>query len=195
MDRSSPDSSFQGIFQARILEWVAVSFSRRASRPRDWTQVSRTVSRRFTVVESAAQMGWLSWELGSSWGNWPTWEDLPELRNKGGLWGVLWKGRPAPQTVWSTRALQRKETQLSIRGFVVVQSPSCSWLLVTHGLQHTRPPCLPLFPRVGSNSCPSSRWCHPAISSSVVPYPQSLPASGLFPMSQLFTWGGQNCHV
>ena len=49
-----------------------------------------------------------------------------------------------------------------------------------------------------SNSCPSSRWCHPAISSSIVPfssYPQSLPASGSFPMSQLFTWGGQSTGV
>ena len=49
-----------------------------------------------------------------------------------------------------------------------------------------------------SNSCPSSRWCHPAISSSIVPfssYPQSLPASGSFPMSQLFSWGGQSIGV
>ena len=51
---------------------------------------------------------------------------------------------------------------------------------------------------VCSNSCPSSQWCHPAISSSVVPFsscPQSLPASGSFPMSQLFTWGGQSTGV
>ena len=50
-------------------------------------------------------------------------------------------------------------------------------------------------PRVYSNSCPSSLWCHPAISSSVIPFstcPQSLPASESFPMSQLFTWGGQS---
>ena len=53
-------------------------------------------------------------------------------------------------------------------------------------------------PRVHSNSCPSSRWCHPATSSSVVPFsscPQSLPASGSFPMSQLFSWGGQSIGV
>ena len=51
---------------------------------------------------------------------------------------------------------------------------------------------------VHSNSCPSSWWCHPAISSSVVPFtscPQSLPASGSFPMSQLFTWGGQSTGI
>ena len=59
-----------------------------------------------------------------------------------------------------------------------------------HELQHARPPCPSPTPGVYSNSCPSSRWCHPAISSSVVPFsscPQSLPASGSFPMSQLFT--------
>ena len=53
-----------------------------------------------------------------------------------------------------------------------------------HESQHTRPPCPSPTPRVYSNSCPSSRWCHPAISSSVVPFsscPQSLPASGSFP--------------
>ena len=64
--------------------------------------------------------------------------------------------------------------------------------------QHTRPPCLSPTPRVYSNSCPSSWWCHPAISSSVVPFsscPQSLPASGSFPTSQLFAWGGQSIGV
>ena len=62
-----------------------------------------------------------------------------------------------------------------------------------HELQHTRPPSPSPTPRVHSNSGPSSPWCHPAISSSVVPFscPQSLPASESFPMSQLFTWGGQ----
>ena len=60
-------------------------------------------------------------------------------------------------------------------------------------LQHARPPCPPPTPRVYSNSCPSSWWWHPAISSSVVPFsscPQSLPDSESFPMSQLFAWGG-----
>ena len=64
--------------------------------------------------------------------------------------------------------------------------------------QHTRPPCPSQTPRVYSYSCPSSRWCHPAISSSVVPFsscPQSLPASESFPMSQLFAWGGQSTGV
>ena len=67
-----------------------------------------------------------------------------------------------------------------------------------HELQHTRPPCPSPTLGVHSNSCPSSRWCHPAISSSVVPFssrPQSLPASGSFPMSQLFAWGGPSVGV
>ena len=67
-----------------------------------------------------------------------------------------------------------------------------------HELQHTRPPCPSPTLGVHSNSCPSSRWCHPAISSSVVPFsscPQSLPALKSFQMSQLFTWGGQSTRV
>ena len=67
-----------------------------------------------------------------------------------------------------------------------------------HELQHARPPCPSPTPRVHSKSSPSSRWCHPAISSSVVPFSsctQSLPASESFPMSQLFTWGGQSTGV
>ena len=64
-----------------------------------------------------------------------------------------------------------------------------------HESQHARPPCPSPTPGVHSNSHPSSRWCHPAISSSVVPFsscPQSLPASESLPMSQLFAWGGQS---
>ena len=67
--------------------------------------------------------------------------------------------------------------------------------LRSHGLQHTRPPCPPPSPRVYSNSCPFSEWCHPTVSSSVVPFsscPHSFPASGSFPMNQLFAWGGQS---
>ena len=78
---------------------------------------------------------------------------------------------------------------------------SCSVVsdsLRPHELQHTRPPCPSPTPRVYSNPCPSSRWCHPTISSSVIPFsscPQSLPTSWSFPMSQLFAWGGQGTGV
>ena len=69
------------------------------------------------------------------------------------------------------------------------------WL---HQLQHTRPPCPSPTPGIHSNSHPSSWWCHPAISSSLIPFsscPQSLPASQSFPMSQLFAWGAQRLGV
>ena len=67
-----------------------------------------------------------------------------------------------------------------------------------HESQHARPPCPSPTPGVYPNSCAWSRWCHPAISSSVVPFsscPQSLPASGSFSMSQLFTSSGQSIGV
>ena len=85
-----------------------------------------------------------------------------------------------------------------IRSDQLLSRVSCSDSLRPHELQHTRPPCPLPTPGVYSNSCPSSQWCHPAISSSVVPFsscPQSLPASKSFPMSQLFTWGGQSTGV
>ena len=67
-----------------------------------------------------------------------------------------------------------------------------------HESQHARPPCPSPTPGVHSDSCPSSQWCHPSISSSVVPFSscsQSVPASESFPMSQLFAWGGQSTGV
>ena len=70
--------------------------------------------------------------------------------------------------------------------------------LLPHESQHTRPPCPSPTPGVHSDSRPSSQWCHPTISSSVIPFsscPQPLPASESFPMSQLFTWGGQSTGV
>ena len=78
---------------------------------------------------------------------------------------------------------------------------SCSVMpdsLRPHESQHTRPPCPSPTPKVYLNSCPLSQWCHPASSSSVTPFfscPQSLPASGSFPMSQLYTRGGQSTGV
>ena len=77
---------------------------------------------------------------------------------------------------------------------------SCSVMsdsLRSHESQHARPPCPSPTPGIHPNSCALSWWCHPAISS-VVPFsscPQSLPASGSFPMSQLFAWGGQSTGV
>ena len=92
-----------------------------------------------------------------------------------------------------TEQLNRTELNWTVLCCLVV-----SGSLRPHGLQHARPPCLSPTPGVYSNSCPLSRWCHPTISSSVVPfssYLQSLPASESFQMSQIFTSGGQSIAV
>ena len=88
-------------------------------------------------------------------------------------------------------------THISVQ-FSSVQSLFVSDSLQPHESQHARPPCPSPTPGVYPNSCASSQWCHPAISSSVVPFsscPQSLPASGSFPMSQLFTQDGQSIGI
>ena len=90
----------------------------------------------------------------------------------------------------NNRLVPNREVQFS---FSVVSAS-----LRPHESQHARPPYPSPTAGVYSNSCPSSRWCHPAISSSVISFcscSQSLPASGSFPMSQLFTWGGQSIRV
>ena len=82
--------------------------------------------------------------------------------------------------------------------FITSVQFSCSVMsnsLRPHGLQHARPPCPSPAPGVCSNSCPSSQWCYPTISSSVIPFSsclQSFPASGSFPVSQFFASGGQS---
>ena len=98
---------------------------------------------------------------------------------------------------------ERKMKQYKYLWFWAISSVQFSWSVVSdslqpHESQHARPPCPSPTPGVHPNSCPSSWWCHPAISSSGVPFsfcPQSLPASGSFPMSQLFAWGGQSIGV
>ena len=122
MDYSHSGSSVHGILQARILEWVAISLTRRSSWPRDGTHISSVQFSCSVVFHSL---------------------------------------RP-------------------------------------HEPQHTRPPCPSPTPRVHPNPCPLSWWCHPTISSSVVPFsscPQSFPASGSFQMSQVFSSGGQSIGV
>ena len=96
--------------------------------------------------------------------------------------------------------LSREDPLAFVEQLVSVQFSSVaqSCLTLWDPTQHARPPCPPPIPGVHSDSGPLSQWCHPAISSSVVPfssYPQSLPASESFPMSKLFTWGGQSTGV
>ena len=94
-----------------------------------------------------------------------------------------------------------KKTKTMASGPISSVQFSCSVVsdsLRPHALQHTRPPCPSPTPGPYSNSCPLSRWCHPTISSSVVPYSscfQSFPASGSFPRSQFFASGGHSIGV
>ena len=127
-------------------------------------------------------------------------------------WGILLK-QPRrdvcmwwAQNLWSTgqiyicKQVQSKERLWSGLRFGQIKSLSVQFSrsvvsnsLRPHESQHARPPCLSPTPGAHSDSRPLSQWCHPAISSSVVPFsscPQCLPASESFPMSQLFTWGG-----
>ena len=107
-----------------------------------------------------------------------------------------WSGVPLPSPthllVWPKSGTLTALSSVQFRCSVV------SSFLQPHELQHARPPCPTPTPEVYPNSCLLSRWYHPAISSSVVPFsscPQSLPASGSFPMSQLFASGGQSIGV
>ena len=93
-----------------------------------------------------------------------------------------------------------KESKITKSSFFLLSFSSSvmSDSLWPHELHQARPSCPSQSPGVYSNSCPSSRWWHPAISSSVIPFsshPQSLQASGSFSMSQLFTWGSQSTGV
>ena len=96
---------------------------------------------------------------------------------------------------------KKKLAAILIKISVLLFRVSCSVVsnsLWPHGLQHARPSCASLTPGVYSKSCPLSQWCHPPISCSIIPFSsllQSFPASGSFPMSQLFTSGGQSIGV
>ena len=115
------------------------------------------------------------------------------------IWGLLQEN-----SVYKSAVNLQRMTNSSVYTFPSrhsVQFSSVGQLCPTlrpNELQHTRPRCPSAIPGFHSNSRPSSQWCHPATSSSVVPFsscPQSLPASESFPMSQLFTWGGQSTGV
>ena len=120
---------------------------------------------------------------------------LPELAGGFFITRVAWEALLF--TYWPLIYLESNFTICGIRSAQF----SCSLVsnsLQAHGLQHARLPCPSPTPRACSNSCPSSRWCHPTISSSIVPFSsclQSFPASGSFPMSQFFASGGQSIGV
>jgi len=109
-------------------------------------------------------------------------------------WRRKWQSSPVflPGESHEQRSLVGYSASVQFSHSVVSDS------LRPHESQHARPPYPSPTPGVHPDSCPSSQWCHPAISSSVIPFsscPQSLPASESFPMSQLFTWGSQTTGV
>ena len=118
-------------------------------------------------------------------------EVAPEVIPPGTLTGLV----PLPTRTSTARLGTDLPSFLSLVQFRCSVVSDSLWL---HEPQHARPPCPSPTPGVHPNSCPSSRWCYPTISSSVIPFsscPQSLPASESFPMSQLFVSGGQGIGV
>ena len=118
------------------------------------------------------------------------------------LQNLLWEMLP----LWDSYSKMGNEKEtynfvtevLEILSSVQISHSVMSDSLRPHEPQHTRPPCLSPTPGAHPNPCPSCRWCHPTISSSVVPFsscPQSFPSSGSFQMSQLFASSGQNTGV
>ena len=179
MDYSPPGSSAHGILQARILEWVAIPFSRGSPQPRDQAWVSCIAGRFFTIWATDVAL-------------------LPTNGQKQQLW--------RPSSFCMPIEGSRAELELIIqRSAVWVRTGSVlfshsvvsnSWC--PHGLQQARLPCPSPTPGACSNSCPLSQWCRPTISTSVIPFSsclQSLPVSGSFPMSQFFTSVGRRIGV
>ena len=136
MDCSPTGSSIHGIFQARVLEWGVIAFSRGSSQCRDQSC-------------------------------------------------VFFTGRQIVYP-WATREILRIWLNVQLSHSVMSDS------LQAHGLQHTRLPCPSPIPGAYSNSCPLSRWCHPTISSSVIPFSSHFLASGSFLRSQFFASSGQS---
>ena len=170
MNYSLPGSSVCGILQSRILEWVAMPSSRGSSPPRDQTHISC-----------------ISWQILYHWATREAFSKRIIMRRLNDTSKEIWK-YVLHRKIWSLLLL----SSVQFSGSVVSDS------LWPHELQHARPPCPSPTLEVHSDSCPSIQWCHPAISSSVIPFsscPQTLPASESFPMSQLFAWSGQSTWV
>ena len=170
-----------------LWEKVRVGWSEIIESKHVFYQVWNRLSVQVGCMRQGLGAGALGWPRGMRWGG--RWEG-------GSGWGIHVNPWLIHINIWQKPLQYCKVIQFSSVQF------SCSVVsnsLRPHELQHTRPPCPSPTPGVYSDSFPSSWWCHPAISSSVVPFsscPQSLPASGSFPMSQqLFAWSGQSIGV
>ena len=173
MDFCPPDSSVHGIFQVWIREWVAISYSKASSWLIDGIHISYIAP--LCRLESTL----------------PT----PYPLENTDIFNVS-IDFPFPQ--YHLLGIIHKLFKLAFFTSVQFSRSVVSDSLRPHESQHARPPCPSPNPGVHSDSRPSSQWCHPAISFSVVPFsscPQSLPASESFPMSQILAWGGQSTGV
>ena len=162
------------------------------------TQMYRTVF--WTLAEGKGGIIWES-DIETCILSYVKWITSPGSMHETGCSGLMhwddpegWDGERGGRGVQDGEHMYTRGRFMSMYGSSVQFSRSVmSDSSRPHELQHTRPPCPSPTPGVHPNSCPSSQWCHPAISSSVIPFsscPQSLPASEYFPMSQLFSWGG-----
>ena len=209
LDCSPPGSSVHGIHQARIMEWVAFSFSSASSWSKEQRQVSNQHCRHilyhlnhegspFPLLNlsilllffktNVACLWKLFYHLSQCW-------IIVLLLSSYASWNISWFCCQVKRSHdWQPCQFNCIPQFSSVQFSLSVVSDS----LRPYESQHARPPCPSPTPGVYSNSCPLSQWCHPATSSSVVPFssfPQSLPESGSFPMSQLFVWGGQSTGV
>ena len=168
MECSPPGSSIHGILQARTLEWVAIAFSNA------WKWKVKSESE---VAQSC-----------------PTPSDPMDCSPPGSSIHGIFQARVLE---WGAIAFSENVPRTMINRQRLINSVQFSRLVVStlcdpHGLQHARLPCPSSTPRAYSNSCARSQWCHPTISSSVVPFSsrlQSFPASRYFSMSQFFASG------
>ena len=151
---------------------------------------------RVSILKKKNNKNWKAKEFsncsvrGVPWGLYEWRRILNQTMGRKSVWTVSVKACLS----WEFKETHRSHKYPSVQFSHSVMSDS----LRPHESQHARPPCPSPTPRVHSDSRPLSRWCHPAISSSVVPFsscPQSLPSSESFPMSQLFAWGGQSTGV
>ena len=188
MDCSLPGSS--GIFQARILEWAAISSSRGSSQPRGQTHISCIPCTGRQILYHWANME--AYPIPKASGTFSAIKATHMLATTSPQWfPTIVSSQKTPNSApWLPEWFHILQPSV---GSVQFSHSVMSNSLKPHWLQHARLPCPSPTPGAYSNSGPSSRWYHPTISSSVIPFSsclQSFPASGSFPMSQFFASGG-----
>ena len=200
-DCSPPGSSVHKNFQVRIVEWFAIFYSRRSARPRDWTQVSSITGGFFIIwATREAPKGGLGFTLNQgfyihAWVSFHlSFKPKASFINWERSFHRVWRKPEGLCDALSSCCLSAGAQFSSVQFSPSVMSNS----LWAQGLQQAKLPCPSPTPRAYSSWWLSSWWCHPTISSSVMPFSsclQSFPVSGSFPTSQFFTSGGQSIGV